>query len=174
MEEPPSPPPPSKRKSRTKPVEPIAEPVIQSIAEPITEQSQSLLKPKRVKSEAQQAVWKKAQETRLANAKLKKDALAKAKEEIENKKKPKPDLPITEPIPKPPLAKKEPKIIYENDSDDEPDVVIVKKKKKKKIIYEESSSDEELPTRGHPSAPRVKQPQPIQQPIIRLPIVRFF
>lgn len=125
-------------------------------------------KPKRAKTEAQMAVWKKAQETRLANAKLKKDALAKAKQDIEDKKKSKPTTDESV-IAKPPLAKKEPKIIYKDESDSEPEIVVVKKKKKKIIYQEEESDDEVQPTRKvHKNIP---SPMPIP---IKVPVIRFF
>jgi len=137
-------------------------------------------KPKREQSDKQKEVWKKAQETRLANAKLKKDALAKAKEDIENKKKPKPI--INEVLPTPsPLAskpKKEPKIIYEQESDSEPEIVVVKKKKKK-IIYEEESSEDEIPvpkprkTKAFELTPLPPPPAPAPAPI-KTQIFRFF
>lgn len=110
------------------------------------------------------------------------------------------DEPAPEPAPKPtkkisptkqstPKPKKEPKIIYESDSDSEPEVVIVKKKKKTKkpktIIIEDSSDDDDdyippvkkqkevkevLPAvapkqafgrsqQHHSSAPRIEQPK---------------
>ena len=126
-----------------------------------------VLKPKKPRSAAQLAAFEKAQQKRLANALLKKEALEKAKNDIvvereKTKKvyKPKAKLEVEEaeekpaPTPTPlktdqppvkkPIAKKEPKIIYESESED--DVVIVKKKKKKpKVIYEESSSEDEEP-----------------------------
>ena len=95
-------------------------------------------KPKREKSDKQKEVWAKAQQTRLENAQLKKDALAKAKEDIDNKKKKKvviePDEPEPVVLAKPKekeQPKPKPKVVYESDS--EPEVVVIKKKKKKHI-----------------------------------------
>ena len=57
--------------------------------EPVAEDSALLKpKPKREQTEKQKAVWAKAQQTRLANAQLKKDALAKAKEDQKNTTRP--------------------------------------------------------------------------------------
>lgn len=141
-------------------------------------------KPKRNKTPAQQAVWDKACALRIANAKLKKDALANAKAEIENKKKgvaPIVAPPVVVDVPEvkpevkpkasPPLAKKKPKIVYESDSESEPEVIVVKKKKKKQqIVYEEESSEDEAP----PPVKKVKQlPVAVAQPA-RIPVVRFF
>lgn len=131
-------------------------------------------KPKRVKTPAQQVVWDKACALRIANAKLKKDALSNAKAEIENKKKGiAPVVVIDVPVVKhkaSPLAKKKPKIVYESDSESEPEIIVVKKKKKKQqIVYEESSEDDAPPpVRKAKTAPVVVAPQ------VRIPIVRFF
>jgi len=133
-----------------------------------TEDSELLKqKPKREQSEKQKAVWAKAQQTRLDNAQLKKDALAKVKESIENKKK-------VEPEPEPAkvhLAIKKPKVVYESDS--EPEVVVIKKKKKKQVVYEEESSEEEAP----PPPPRKQKS--VSTPVVAVPqksapIIRFF
>jgi len=143
-------------------------------------------KPKRVKTPAQQAVWDKACATRIANAKLKRDALSNAKAEIESKKKgavPRND-PIIDTVPevkensKPepapaPLAKKKPKVVYESESESEPEVIVVKKKKKKKqIVYEEESSEDDTP----PTPVKKAKPTPVvvaPQPV-KIPIIRFF
>ena len=135
-------------------------------------------KPKREKTDKQKEVWAKAQQTRLGNAQLKKDALAKAKEDIENKKykktvnKAEPDEPELEPEPKSKYLAKpkpKPKVVYESDSEAE---VVVIKKKKKQVIYEEESSEEEAP-------PPKKQKSAVVIPPIAIPqksgpIVRFF
>lgn len=144
-------------------------------------------KPKRNKTPAQQAVWDKACALRIANAKLKKDALANAKAEIENKKKgvaPVVAPPVVVDVPevkqkaKPespdaPLAKKKPKIVYESESESEPEIVVVKKKKKKKqIVYEEESSEDEAPPVKRGAPPR-HTPVAVAPPA-RIPVVRFF
>ena len=135
-------------------------------------------KPKRVKTPAQQAVWDKACALRIANAKLKKDALSNAKAEIENKKKGiapvvEPTVVVDVPVVKPkasPLAKKKPKIVYESDSESEPEIIVVKKKKKKQqIVYEESSEDD-----APPPARKAKPAPVVVAPQVRIPIVRFF
>lgn len=131
-------------------------------------------KPKRIKTPAQQAVWDKACALRIANAKLKRDALSDAKAEIENKKQ-KVKEPSQPPDPPPALAKakKTPKIVYEESSESEPEVIVVKKKKKKQqqVVYEEESSEDEAP-------PPVKKAKPlpvaVAPPPVRIPIVRFF
>jgi hypothetical protein len=143
-------------------------------------------KPKRIKTPAQQAVWDKACALRIANAKLKKDALSNAKAEIENKKKKiapvvEPPVVIDVPVVKekvqpvaPPasLAKKKPKVVYESDSESEPEVIVVKKKKKKQIVYEEESSEDDTPP---PPPVRKAKPMPVAvAPPARIPIVRFF
>mgnify|MGYP003649843058 CR=1 FL=1 len=133
-----------------------------------TEDSELLKpKPKREQSEKQKAVWAKAQQTRLDNAQLKKDALAKVKESIENKKK-------AEPEPEPakvPLAIKKPKVVYESDSESE--VVVIKKKKKKPIVYEEESSEEEAPP-PPPRKQKVTPPPIVAVPQKVSPVIRFF
>jgi hypothetical protein len=145
-------------------------------------------KPKRIKTPAQQAVWDKACALRIANAKLKKDALSNAKAEIENKKKK--VAPTIDPLidtvpeikqkvktetPPAPLAKKKPKVVYESDSESEPEVIVVKKKKKKQqVIYEEESSEDDTPP---PPPMRKAKPAPVvavAPPPVRIPIVRFF
>lgn len=125
-----------------------------------------LLKPKtkREKTEKQQAVWDKACETRINNAKLKKEALAKAKEEIENKKNKKSTSEDLAVIEKP--TKSKPKVVYESDS--EPEVIVVKKKKKQVVYQEESSEDEAPPPPKKAKAPVVVAPAP------KTPIIRFF
>jgi 23S rRNA-/tRNA-specific pseudouridylate synthase len=156
-----------------------------------------VLKPKKPRSPAQLAAFEKAQQKRLANALLKKEALEKAKNEIvverEKTKKvyiPKAmkaveeqkveETPAPAPTPTPlktdqppvkkPVPKKEPKIIYEEDSED--DVVIVKKKKKKpKVIYEESSSEDEEPV---PRKKPAKKAEPVAAPVAIKPIIKFF
>jgi len=157
-------------------------------------------KPKRIKTPAQQAVWDKACALRIANAKLKKDALLNAKAEIENKKKgvaPRND-PLIDTVPevaprndhlidtvskvkptmKPqappaPLAKKKPKIVYESESESEPEIIVVKKKKKKQqVVYQEESSEDDMPP---PPPVRKAKPVPVAvAPPARIPIVRFF
>lgn len=161
-----------------------------------------VLKPKKPRSEAQLAAFEKAQQKRLANALVKKAALEKAKNEIvverektkkvyipkaireaeEAEKKPVP-APVPAPTPTPlktdqppvkkPLPKKEPKIIYESESED--DVVIVKKKKKKpKVVYEESSSEDEEPI---PRKKPAKKAEPVAAqvaPVAIKPIIKFF
>jgi hypothetical protein len=139
---------------------------VAAVPTPATDDS-VLLKPKtkREKTEKQKAVWDKACETRINNAKLKKEALAKAKEEIENKKNKKStdtDLAVIE---KPTKAK--PKVVYESDS--EPEVVVVKKKKKQ-IVYEEESSEDEAP----PPPPKKAKAPVVVAPAPKTPIVRFF
>ena len=53
--------------------------------EPVADDSALLKpKPKREQTDKQKAVWAKAQQTRLANAQLKKDALAKAYDTLTN------------------------------------------------------------------------------------------
>jgi hypothetical protein len=125
-----------------------------------------LLKPKtkREKTEKQKAVWDKACETRINNAKLKKEALAKAKEEIENKKNKKytEDLAV---IDKP--TKSKPKVVYESDS--EPEVIVVKKKKKP-VVYQEESSEDEAP----PPPPKKAKVPVVVAPAPKTPIIRFF
>lgn len=146
-------------------------------------------KPKRTKTPAQQAVWDKACALRIANAKLKKDALANAKAEIENKKKgivpvveppvvvdvPVVKAPVKSKAPAAPLAKKKPKVVYESDSESEPEVIVVKKKKKKQqVVYEEESSEDDTPP---PPPMRKAKPAPVvavAPPPVRIPIVRFF
>lgn len=142
--------------------------------EPTDDASLLKPKPKRQQSEKQKAVWAKAQQTRLDNAKLKKDALNKAKETIENAKNK-----IVLPTEKPPtiLAKKPkqtPKIIYEEESEDEPQVIVVKKKKKKApvIVQEESSSEEDVVP--PPARKRIQHAEIQQASIQPKPIVRFF
>jgi hypothetical protein len=137
-------------------------------------------KPKREQTEKQKAVWAKAQQTRLDNAKAKREAAAKALEELENKKK------LKEEKKKAKLAKsndlaKTPKVLYDSESEEEPEVIVVKKKKPKKVIYQEESSDEETPAIPAP-LPREKKPVPAQiipqyaapPPVQIKPIVRFF
>jgi len=160
-----------------------------------------VLKPKKPRSAAQLAAFEKAQQKRLANALLKKEALEKAKndivverektkkvykpkaklevEEAEEKPAPKPEptptpLKTDQPPVKKPIAKKEPKIIYESDSDED-DVVIVKKKKKKpKVIYEESSSEDEEPVpRRKPAKKAEAVVAPVAAPV-KVPIIKFF
>lgn len=161
-----------------------------------------VLKPKKPRSPAQLAAFEKAQQKRLANALLKKEALEKAKNDIvvereKTKKVYKPkakaeaeaeepkveEKPAPEPTPTPlktdqppvkkPIAKKEPKIIYESESED--DVVIVKKKKKKpKVVYEESSSEDEEPV---PRRKPAKKAEPAVAPVynpVKVPIIKFF
>jgi len=146
-------------------------------------------KPKRIKTPAQQAVWDSACALRIANAKLKKDALANAKAEIENKKKgvaPVVAPPVVVDVPevkhkaKPespdaPLAKKKPKIVYESESESEPEIIVVKKKKKNKkqqIVYEDESSEDEAPPVKRGAPPR--HPPVAVAPPARIPVVRFF
>jgi hypothetical protein len=155
-----------------------------------------VLKPKKPRSEAQLAAFEKAQQKRLANALVKKAALEKAKNEIvverektkkvyipkaireaeaaEEKPAPTPTpLKTDQPPVKKPLPKKEPKIIYESESEE--DVVIVKKKKKKpKVIYEESSSEDEEPI---PRKKPAKKAEPVAAqvaPVAIKPILKFF
>lgn len=133
-------------------------------------------KPKRPQSDAQKAVWAKAQQTRLNNAKLKKDALNKAKEDIESAKaKATPPTSMSPPVAlAKPKVKSSPKIVYQEESEDEPEVIVVKKKKKKPpVIYqEESSSEEEAPPPPKKvSIPRYSAPV---APMAPKPIVRFF
>jgi hypothetical protein len=138
-------------------------------------------KPKRIKTPAQQAVWDKACALRIANAKLKKDALANAKTEIENKKKgvaPVVDVPEIKQKAKPespaaPLAKKKPKIVYESESESEPEIVVVKKKKKKQVVYEEESSEDEAPPPPKRSS-TVRHTAVVIPPPVKIPMVRFF
>ena len=118
-------------------------------------------KPKREQTEKQKAVWAKAQQTRLDNAKLKKEALSKAITEIESKKKkPKEELPLAIEKPKP-----KPKVVYESDSEDE---VVVVKKKKKKIVYESESEEE-----AAPPPPTPKKVIATKLPETK-PVIRFF
>jgi hypothetical protein len=159
-----------------------------------------VLKPKKPRSAAQLAAFEKAQQKRLANALVKKAALEKAKNDIvvereKTKKVYKPKAireaeateekpaPAPEPTPTPlktdqppvkkPLPKKEPKIIYESESED--DVVIVKKKKKKpKVVYEESSSEDEEPVpRRKPAKKAEAVVAPVAAPV-KVPIIKFF
>jgi hypothetical protein len=155
-----------------------------------------VLKPKKPRSEAQLAAFEKAQQKRLANALVKKAALEKAKNDIvvdrektkkvyipkaireaeEAEKKPVPaptPLKTDQPPVKKPLPKKEPKIIYESESED--DVVIVKKKKKKpKVIYQESSSEDEEPIpRRKPAKKAEAVVAPVAAPV-KVPIIKFF
>lgn len=137
---------------------------------------QAILKPKtkREQSEKQKEVWARAQKTRLENAKLKKEALAKAKEEIENKRYKPSKKPVSEAEPSEPYAKKAPtKVVYESDS--EPEVVIVKKKKKKQVVYEESSSESEPEPPPPPKKKKSVAPVETRTPMQRVePIIRFF
>jgi hypothetical protein len=132
-------------------------------------------KPKREQSEKQKAVWAKAQQTRLDNAKAKREAAAKALDELENKKK------LKEDKQKAKIAKHlatPPKVLYESESEEEPEVIVVKKKKPKKVIYQEESSDEEIPAplpREKKSIPAQIIPQYAAPPPVQIkPIVRFF
>lgn len=137
--------------------------------EPVADDSALLKpKPKREQSDKQKAVWAKAQQTRLGNAQLKKDALAKAKEDIENKKKKKPVPEVVEPevLAK---TKAKPKVVYESDSD--PEIVVIKKKKKQVVYEEESSEDEAPPPRKQKSA---APPVVVAPPQKVVPIIRFF
>lgn len=139
---------------------------VAAVPAPATDDS-VLLKPKtkREKTEKQKAVWDKACETRINNAKLKKEALAKAKEEIENKKNKKSteDLAVIE---KP--TKSKPKVVYESDS--EPEVIVVKKKKKQ-VVYQEESSEDEAPP---PPPPKKAKPPVVVASAPKAPIIRFF
>ena len=137
--------------------------------EPITDDSLLKPKPKREQSEKQKAVWAKAQQTRLDNAKLKKEALSKAIEDIAKKKKPKePPLAIEKAAPPPP----KPKIVYESESDDE--VVVVKKKKKKpKVVYESEEESEEEPAPPPKPVKTKAAPAPVKLPETK-PAIRFF
>ncbi len=140
-------------------------------------------KPKREQSEKQKAVWAKAQQTRLDNAKAKREAAAKALEELENKKKLKEDKQKAK-IAKSTNLAKTPKVLYESESEEEPEVIVVKKKKPKKVIYQEESSDDEHanPTANPTPLPREKKLIPAQiipqyaaqTPVQIKPIVRFF
>jgi len=155
-----------------------------------------VLKPKKPRSAAQLAAFEKAQQKRLANALAKKAALEKAKndivverektkkvyipkaireaEEAEEKPAPTPTpLKTDQPPVKKPIVKKEPKIIYESESED--DVVIVKKKKKKpKVVYEESSSEDEEPVpRRKPAKKAEAVVAPVAAPV-KVPIIKFF
>ena len=133
--------------------------------QPISDDSALLKpKPKREQTEKQKAVWAKAQQTRLDNAKLKKEALLNAISEIESKKKkPKEEPPLAIEKPKP-----KPKVVYESGSEDE---VVVVKKKKKKIVYESESESEEE------AAP---PPKPVKTKVVAAklpetkPVIRFF
>jgi hypothetical protein len=157
-----------------------------------------VLKPKKPRSAAQLAAFEKAQQKRLANALLKKEALEKAKNDIvverektkkvykpkakaeaEEEEEPKvEEKPKSTPTPlktdqppvKKPVLRKEPKIIYESESED--DVVIVKKKKKKpKVVYEESSSEDEEPV---PRKKPAKKAEPVVAPVAIKPVIKFF
>lgn len=127
-----------------------------------------LLKPKikKEKTEKQKAVWAMACETRISNARLKKEALSKAKEEIDNKrnKKIEDDLAVYTK-----KMKAKPTVVYESDS--EPEIIVVKKKKKKpQVVYEEESSEDEAP----PQPKKAKPPVIVTSTTQKLPIVRFF
>lgn len=140
----------------------------------------SLLKPKREQSEKQKAAWAKAQQTRLDNAAVKREAFAILKEAKDAKR----ELTIAKTLAK--QEKNIKKIIEESESEseEEQEVIIVKKKKKKpkpqpKIIYQEASSSEEEEeppppphTKPRPTKKVIKEQPQIQLPI--KPIVRFF
>lgn len=128
------------------------------------------LKKSKKRTEAQIAAFEKAQQKRLENAKLRKDAIEKTKKEIEQeiiaeqkKNAPPPpkqkkskkekdlieahsdhDEEVLPPKPKPKPPKKEPKVIYQDASESEGETIIVKKKKKKqpKIIYQDATDSE--------------------------------
>lgn len=131
-------------------------------------------KPKREQSEKQKAVWAKAQQVRLDNAKAKRDVAAKVLVEYENNKKIKEDKKRAK------IAKHlavEPKVVYESES--EPEIIVVKKKKQKKqqIVYEEESSEDETPPSPPPLPRERKAPTQIPIPIIPPQIrqaIRFF
>ena len=127
--------------------------------EPAIAVDASLLKPKvkREQSEKQKAVWAKAQQTRIENAKVKRELVTKIKEDKIARQEAK----LAKYLAKKPI----PKIIYESDS--EPEVVVIKKKKP--VVYqEESSSEDEAPPPKKKAAPIVQQQE------VKKPLVRFF
>ena len=127
-------------------------------------------KPKREQTEKQKAVWAKAQQTRLDNAKAKRDVAAKAREELENKRKLKEEKHLA----KSAKQLKAPKVVYESESESEPEVIVVKKKKKKQqIVYEEGSSEDEAPPPPKRSS-TVRHPAVVIAPPVKIPVVRFF
>ena len=125
---------------------------------------ESLTKPKHKKerSEAQQQATQKmlsALDEKKLKLKVLKDKLNNAPpipdSEPSSEEEPEPaPVPVKAPKPapapvkaKPPKPAKEPKVVYQSDSESEEEIVIVKKKKKPKkktIIYEESESEEEV------------------------------
>lgn len=132
-------------------------------------------KPKREQTEKQKAVWAKAQQTRLDNAKAKRDVAAKAREELENKRKLKEEKHLA----KSAKQLKAPKVVYESESEDEPEIIVIKKKKQKKqqVVYQEESSEDEV---APPPLPREKKvlappPMPVEpMPQQTRPVIRFF
>jgi hypothetical protein len=125
---------------------------------------ESLTKPKQKKerSEAQQQATQKmlsALDEKKLKLKVLKDKLNNAPpipdSEPSSEEEPEPaPVPVKAPKPAPAPVKaksvkpaKEPKIVYQSESESEEEIVIVKKKKKPKkktIIYEESESEEEV------------------------------
>ena len=166
--------------------------------EPLDESIQ--LKTSKKRSQAQIAAFEKAQQKRLENAKLKKDAIDKAKKEIEEdiiaeqnknaptpvkQKKPKKEKDLIEPHtaeqeevlppkPKPKPPKKEPKVIYQDASESEEETIIVKKKKKKqpKIVYEDATDSEgDLEEVKPPPKPKAKK-EPIVKEVKESQIIK--
>jgi len=142
---------------------------------PVDDSALLKAKPKREQTEKQKAVWAKAQQVRLDNAKAKREVAAKALEELENKKK------LKEDKQKAKAAKHlatTPKILYESESEGEPEIIVVKRKKEKKVIYQEESSEDEKPAplpREKKSVPaQIIPPQAPPLPIQIKPAIRFF
>lgn len=131
-------------------------------------------KPKREQTEKQKAVWAKAQQVRLDNAKAKREVAAKAREELNNKKKLKEEKHLA----KSAKQLKAPKVVYESESEDEPEIIVVKRKKEKKVVYQEESSEDEKPAplpREKKSVPaQIIPPQAPPLPIQIKPAIRFF
>lgn len=129
--------------------------------ESLGEEENQLQKPsKKNRSPAQIEAFEKARAKRIENAKIKNEKINEIKEQAKTKTLTS-SLPTTDDktevikkeitkqsvlISKLPKPKKEPKIIYQDESGSEEEVIIVKKKKKqpkKKIIYEEEESESE-------------------------------
>lgn len=122
-------------------------------------------KEKKPRTEAQIAAWNKAQQTRIENAKLKKET--KVKEYVETKIET-----LKKKLPPPVVVQEE-----ESDtSDEEPEVVVVRVPKKKVVkpkpkpkkqirveLEEESFSDEEEPITKPKVAPQKPPPKPVQK-----------
>ena len=128
-----------------------------------------LEKPRKPRTAAQQAVFKKAAEKRAANvAKLRQDkeqAKIDARiNELQKKKEAIVPTPMDEPVKKAKPIKEAP----ESESEEEPEIIVMKKKKpKKKIVVVESDteSDEEIVKK------KVRKPKaapiPVEQPVMQ-------